>query len=525
MIGTRPRVFVPVLAIAVTLAIAALAATGVGLAASTATNANAVSDGPPAVTHLASPHEYAEFRTEAEYLNRTTVYPGQPVRVVETVENYGTEAGSYTGLLLVGLELRQTDDVWVEPETRANATFTTSFDEPGTYNVYVRTNWIGRVTVRERPEPTANATRTGNGTATVAVGNATAGTHLSTPLPAMNTTDRLDAESLGIGFDAPARRLNVSVAETPAPANASLESLPPGLDPVGFVTVSHDGRSAAIANVSLSLAVDGRTDAEGQRDGEGALSVVRYDAGTGDWRRLDTGPSTTTAAFGLNGTGSFGENVTDVGLPDAAGLLRDGPGAGDLLGAKAGDGTRNDTATTAGNRTANDTASIARYDLSVPSSGTVAVARQRPAITVRSTNVAPATLTTDRRAVVTATVRNDGRADGRATVPLVVDGERIGARNVSLGPGAETAIRFTLTFERAGIHRLAVGDGSAQSVIVDPAPTPMPTVDSTPVEAARDAATPAAVADESRTGRSGFTSLALIGTVLAGIVGVARWRE
>jgi hypothetical protein len=528
VIGTRPRVFV------LALAIAALVATGIGMAEHATPDAEhpetgAAPDRALASVDLAAPHKYAEFRTEAEYINRTTAYPGQPVRVVETVENYGNEAGSYTGLFLVGLELRQTDDVWVEPEARANATFVTSFDEPGTYNVYVRTNWIGRVTVRERPEPTVNATRTDNGTATVAVRNATAGTRLSTPLPPMNATDHLDAESLTVRLDAPARRLNLTVTETPSPANESLPPLRPGLDPAGFVNVSHDGRSDAVADVSLSFAVGGGTDAAPRRLADPNLSVVRYDTDTGEWRRFETAPSVTTAAFGRNGTAPVQLNTTGIDWPNTSALLSNGPGASHLLAAEmrtgTGNGTTNGTPTTAGNGTRNGTAAATRHDVSLSTPGTVAVVRQRPAIAVASTTVAPATLTTDRRAVATATVRNDGRADGQATVPLVVDGERVAARSVALAPGAATTVRFTFGFDEAGLHRLAVGNATARTVTVDPAPTATPAPRSMPVEAARDIATPPAVADESRAGRSGFTTLALIGTVLAGVVGVVRWRD
>lgn len=64
-----------------------------------------------------------------------------------------------------------------------------------------------------------------------------------------------------------------------------------------------------------------------------------------------------------------------------------------------------------------------------------------------------------------ATVTNTG-GEGSITVPLRVDGDRVAARNVTLGADESTTVEFDRTFESSGEYDVTIGDLSPQTVSV-----------------------------------------------------------
>ena len=81
---------------------------------------------------------------------------------------------------------------------------------------------------------------------------------------------------------------------------------------------------------------------------------------------------------------------------------------------------------------------------------------------------------------VTATVENDGRQDGTGEVALVVDGETVATKTVTVAAGDSTTVTFTHAFDGAGDYEIAVEDVSAGSLSVQADGTATPATTEAP---------------------------------------------
>ncbi|SDJ42923.1 CARDB domain-containing protein [Natronorubrum texcoconense] len=67
----------------------------------------------------------------------------------------------------------------------------------------------------------------------------------------------------------------------------------------------------------------------------------------------------------------------------------------------------------------------------------------------------------------TATVSNDGDADGERSVDFVVDGETIATENVSLEPNETGSVTFEHTFEEPGEYEVAIGEAETSVTVLE----------------------------------------------------------
>ena len=67
---------------------------------------------------------------------------------------------------------------------------------------------------------------------------------------------------------------------------------------------------------------------------------------------------------------------------------------------------------------------------------------------------------------ISARVTNDGRATGVYRARLLVDGEVVAVRHVTVAAGGTRQVNFHRSFDRPGTYRVAVGDATAGAVVV-----------------------------------------------------------
>ena len=87
-----------------------------------------------------------------------------------------------------------------------------------------------------------------------------------------------------------------------------------------------------------------------------------------------------------------------------------------------------------------------------------------------SYEVSETTLHTGDEITVEATVTNRGNESGTVEVPLVLDGEVVAERQVTVPPGERESVQFRETFETAGDYTLTVGELDPTTVTVETEP-------------------------------------------------------
>jgi len=115
----------------------------------------------------------------------------------------------------------------------------------------------------------------------------------------------------------------------------------------------------------------------------------------------------------------------------------------------------------------NTTATDRVYRVDLPGLSRFGVAVRRPLVTVEAIERGAETVAPGDRAVVRATVHNDGPTRGTRTISLTVDGESVASHEVSLAPGANRTVTFAPAFQAVGTYRLAVENASAGTVTVE----------------------------------------------------------
>ncbi len=96
----------------------------------------------------------AKFRIEDAVVSITEIRTGDDVEVLVRVTNVGGADGTYVVKLLRGDAVVDRRDLSIAPNGTRQTVFVESFDEPGTYELYVNDRFAGNVTVS--PETTTN---------------------------------------------------------------------------------------------------------------------------------------------------------------------------------------------------------------------------------------------------------------------------------------------------------------------------------------------------------------------------------
>jgi len=103
-----------------------------------------------------------------------------------------------------------------------------------------------------------------------------------------------------------------------------------------------------------------------------------------------------------------------------------------------------------------------------PYFSTFALAGDRPALEVAEHSVSATEVTTGEELTVEATVENTGGAAGEDEIALQVDGEIVETTPVTVKPGSEADVAFTLSLEETGEYDVRLDDVEAGTVMVEP---------------------------------------------------------
>lgn len=112
----------------------------------------------------------------------------------------------------------------------------------------------------------------------------------------------------------------------------------------------------------------------------------------------------------------------------------------------------------------NDSAVV--FEATTDGFGTLALGADAPAFTVTDATLDANETTVGETVTVTATVRNDGRADGDGSVALALDGETVADETVSAAAGANATVTFEYSPETAGTYNVSVGGVDAGTLTV-----------------------------------------------------------
>ena len=213
-------------------------------------------------------------------VNTSSVYAGDAVRVTATVRNEGTAAGEYAGVLTANDRNFGTERVTLDAGETRNLTFEPTLHNLGQARLFLRTDHLLDVQVRQRPDTAQLNAMTTNRTthADVRFADGPVTVPLSVP-----DGDGVRFEALRLTGTPAAFDLTVSGVEMDGMA----ETLPRGVDPVGALAV--EGAPTA-SNLRLTLAANPGLPAD-------RLTVYRTENGT-NW----TAHEPTVLASDANGT-------------------------------------------------------------------------------------------------------------------------------------------------------------------------------------------------------------------------------
>ncbi|WP_232686824.1 PKD domain-containing protein [Halobacterium zhouii] len=171
---------------------------------------------------------------------------------------------------------------------------------------------------------------------------------------------------------------------------------------------------------------------------------------------------------------------------------------------------------------AGQTGDAYRFNATSPGLSVFAVRAASADVSVESADLGDSSVTVGDSVAVSATLVNDGAANGSATVPFVVDGETITERTVMVPANGERTVSVTYTPGSEGTYDVRVGNVSAGTLDVTAAGT---------TDAPDDQSTTAAPDNQDQpdgppTGPtrepSGFsaTSVAAVGLIVAAVLGL-----
>jgi hypothetical protein len=258
------------------------------------------------------------------------------------------------------------------------------------------------------------------------------------------------------------------VATTEASVPAVQRIGPTADGSVSFTLMS----SAAGESVTLDA---GSMLVAGEPDRGAALSSLSVTPASGDLTALDVDRVSPTApgslpdgaaadalgAIRVAASGDVDEATFRLTVDDA--LVEDAAvdDAGDLVFYRQSDGEWREVSLSV----VADGEGSAVVEGTTPGFSTFVLAAERLAIGVSEASVAPATVSANDSATVTATVRNDGGAAGERSVAVTVGGRIVAERSVSLDAGEATTITASVAPE-LGEHAVSVGDVDAGTLVV-----------------------------------------------------------
>ena len=106
----------------------------------------------PGLLDFATGVKQANFRIDDAVVSVTEISAGESVDVAVRVTNVGGADGTYTVRLIRDDTVVDRRDLSIAAAGSRQTVVTESFDEPGTYELYVNDHFVGSVTVREPGE-------------------------------------------------------------------------------------------------------------------------------------------------------------------------------------------------------------------------------------------------------------------------------------------------------------------------------------------------------------------------------------
>ena len=141
----------------------------------------------PGLSDFATGVKQAKFRITDAVVTVTRIRTHEGTDVLVRVRNVGGADGTYRVELLLADTVVDHRELSIAPNGTRQATFERSFDEPGSYEVYVNDRFVGNVTVSTTTATTGNTesaaatTTTGPTSATTAAGDGSPSTRVSFP--------------------------------------------------------------------------------------------------------------------------------------------------------------------------------------------------------------------------------------------------------------------------------------------------------------------------------------------------------
>lgn len=225
-------------------------------------------------------------------------------------------------------------------------------------------------------------------------------------------------------------------------------------------------------NLTLTLpggnhSVDLREDSGDGGGGDGPVFIPAPPSGDGD---SGGSPDFSIAAISLDASEvGVGETVTV-----AVRVENDGDADGEFTGSLTADGQDVDSASVTVNENYHADLSLSTafdqpgtYQLAVDgeAAGSVEVTGE-PDLSIASTSLGSTDVAPGEAATITATVENQGTAEGEVTVPLAVGDEEIDSQSVAVGAGETATVTFEHTFEEPGSKTVTVDGEEAGTVAV-----------------------------------------------------------
>ena len=222
--------------------------------------------------------------------------------------------------------------------------------------------------------------------------------------------------------------------------------------------------SATDANDSLTLtlpsgnrSVDLREDTGGSGGGGGGGGGGGFFIPPDDG---DSGPNISITSIDLGSSEvGVGETVSvDVRVDN------DGDENGEYTGTLTANGQQVDSGSVTVNSNWHATLTLSTsfdapgtYQLAVDgqSAGSVTVTGE-PDVSVSGTSIGSSSVAAGETVTISATVENQGSAEGETTIPLLIGGEQVDERTVTVGAGETTTVTFEHTFDEPGSETVSV---------------------------------------------------------------------
>jgi len=106
------------------------------------------------------------------------------------------------------------------------------------------------------------------------------------------------------------------------------------------------------------------------------------------------------------------------------------------------------------------------FEATTPGFSVFAITEKQPDMSVTSATLERSSVSVGDTVGVTAEVTNDGNGQGTYTAELIVDGEVVDTKEVTVGAGETTTVTFSYEASESGDHSVAVGEMSAGTLTV-----------------------------------------------------------